>query len=114
MQPYDRPDVSDQIKTPASVQTGCLRALPSRGTPLGAICIAPATLTKAAASRNPEVTIGSDHGTAEAIEQMGASHVNCPVEEFVVDDEKGFPGGNGLGHLLDDVVDEVDEVETKE
>jgi len=55
------------------------------GKPLGAICIAPATLTKAAASRHPEVTIGNDAGTASAIEAMGGHHKNCTVDMIHVD-----------------------------
>ena len=32
-----------------------------------------------------KLTIGSDEGTAQALEQMGTEHVSCPVTEFVVD-----------------------------
>ncbi|MFH1983620.1 MAG: isoprenoid biosynthesis glyoxalase ElbB [Pseudomonadota bacterium] len=55
------------------------------GKPVGAICIAPATLTKAVAHRNPQVTIGSDAGTAAAIETMGGHHVSCTVDMIHVD-----------------------------
>ena len=34
-----------------------------------------------------DLTIGTDEETAGAIESMGASHVSCPVEAFVVDHE---------------------------
>lgn len=53
--------------------------------PIGAICIAPATLARALANLSPEVTIGSDVGTASAIESMGAKHVNCRVDQIHVD-----------------------------
>jgi enhancing lycopene biosynthesis protein 2 len=53
--------------------------------PIGAICIAPATLTKAMADQKPEVTIGNDAGTASAIEQMGGQHQNCTVDMIHVD-----------------------------
>jgi enhancing lycopene biosynthesis protein 2 len=33
------------------------------------------------------LTIGNDHGTAEAIRAMGATHVDCPVDGAVVDTE---------------------------
>ena len=33
-------------------------------------------------------TIGRDEGAASAIEAMGGSHLNCPVSEFVVDQER--------------------------
>ena len=41
------------------------------GKPVGAICIAPATLTRALGERAPQVTIGNDAGTAAAIETHG-------------------------------------------
>ena len=55
--------------------------------PLGAICIAPALLARVlgAEQLTPQLTIGTDAGTAAALEQMGAKHHNCPVREFVVD-----------------------------
>ena len=54
--------------------------------PIGAICIAPA-LIAAILGREyaPEVTIGNDAGTAEAINRTGSRHVECPVTGFVVD-----------------------------
>ncbi len=57
----------------------------SAGKPVGAICIAPATLTKALADRRPEVTIGDDKATASAIEAMGGRHKTCPVDGIHVD-----------------------------
>lgn len=57
------------------------------GKPIGAICIAPATLTKALSSRRPEVTIGMDAQTAGAIECMGGVHRNCKVDEIHVDEK---------------------------
>jgi len=53
--------------------------------PVGALCIAPATLTKAIADKQPEVTIGNDIGTADAIEKMGGKHVICAVDQIHVD-----------------------------
>ena len=55
------------------------------GKPIGAICIAPATLTRALADRHPEVTIGSDLATAAAIASMGGKHFDCAVDEIHVD-----------------------------
>ncbi|MBW1923358.1 MAG: isoprenoid biosynthesis glyoxalase ElbB [Deltaproteobacteria bacterium] len=54
--------------------------------PIGAICIAPATLTRALSDRNPEVTIGSDEATASAIETMGGKHKTCAVDMIHVDE----------------------------
>lgn len=56
--------------------------------PVGALCIAPATLTKAIADKQPEVTIGNDIGTADAIEKMGGKHVICAVDQIHVDRDK--------------------------
>jgi len=55
--------------------------------PVGAICIAPATLTRALGDRQPEVTIGNDTGTAAAIESMGGRHHNCTVDMIHVDEK---------------------------
>ena len=62
-----------------------LEQMVSAGKPIGAICIAPATLTKALGQHAPEVTIGTDTGTASAIETMGGKHVTCGVDEIHVD-----------------------------
>jgi len=53
--------------------------------PIGAICISPATVTKALAERRPEVTIGDDPGTAAAIETMGGVHRACRVDQIHID-----------------------------
>jgi len=62
-----------------------LTDLAAAGKPIGAICIAPATLTKALADRKPEVTIGTDAGTASAIEAMGGRHKSCTVDMIHLD-----------------------------
>jgi len=53
--------------------------------PIGALCIAPATVARALGRLNPEVTIGTDVGTAAAIETMGVKHMNCQVNQIHVD-----------------------------
>ncbi len=53
--------------------------------PVGAICIAPAILSRSLGDRGPKLTIGTDAETAAALEKMGAKHEACPVREFVVD-----------------------------
>jgi enhancing lycopene biosynthesis protein 2 len=62
-----------------------LEQLLAAGKPIGAICIAPATVTKALARHEPEVTIGTDRGTAAAIETMGGQHKTCAVDQIHVD-----------------------------
>ncbi len=55
--------------------------------PLAAVCIAPALVAKVLGidHLDPQVTIGTDAETADAVSSMGATHVSCPVKEFVVD-----------------------------
>jgi enhancing lycopene biosynthesis protein 2 len=62
-----------------------LEQMISAGKPIGAICIAPAVVTKALAQHGLEVTIGTDTGTAAAIEAMGGKHVTCQVDQIHVD-----------------------------
>ncbi|NUN50535.1 MAG: isoprenoid biosynthesis glyoxalase ElbB [Candidatus Brocadiae bacterium] len=63
-----------------------LRALHAAGKPIGAACIAPALLAKLFGSElHPELTIGSDAGTAAALESMGAKHVTATAGQAVVD-----------------------------
>lgn len=55
------------------------------GKPIGAICISPAVVARVLSHKHPEVTIGNDFGTAEAIEKMGAIHKACTVEQIYID-----------------------------
>lgn len=65
-----------------------VREVHTQGKPVAAVCIAPALLAKVLGDEGPRLTIGSDLDSAAAIEEMGATHVNCPVREFVVDEER--------------------------
>jgi len=62
-----------------------LNEMVSMNKPVGALCIAPATLTKALADKHPEITIGNDMGTSAALEAMGGRHIECTVEMAHVD-----------------------------
>jgi enhancing lycopene biosynthesis protein 2 len=54
--------------------------------PIGALCIAPALIAQLFGHElAPEITIGSDAGTAAALEKMGARHKKAKVNEIVVD-----------------------------
>jgi len=64
-----------------------LEEMVSADKPIGAMCIAPATLVKALSDKNPEVTIGSDQDTASAIEAMGGQHITCAVDMIHVDEK---------------------------
>ncbi|MDA1196111.1 MAG: isoprenoid biosynthesis glyoxalase ElbB [Planctomycetota bacterium] len=63
-----------------------VRAVHAAGKPIGAICIAPALIARVLGKAGtPTLTIGTDAGTAAALEACGAHHENCPVDSFVVD-----------------------------
>jgi enhancing lycopene biosynthesis protein 2 len=62
------------------------QALHQAGKPLGFMCIAPAMLPKIF-DFPLRITIGTDIDTAEVLEEMGAEHVPCPVDDIVVDED---------------------------
>lgn len=64
-----------------------IRAMHSAKKPLGAICIAPAVLARSLGDFRPRLTIGNDAATAALLEGFGARHVDCPVDDIVVDEE---------------------------
>ena len=53
------------------------------GKPIGALCISPVILAKVLG--NIELTIGQDHGTAEAVVKMGAKHIKTDHGEVTID-----------------------------
>jgi enhancing lycopene biosynthesis protein 2 len=53
--------------------------------PIGVICISPAVICLALGDKNPEVTIGNDAGTAQAIEALGGKHIECKANEAHTD-----------------------------
>jgi len=55
------------------------------GKPIGALCIAPATVGMALKEHQPELTIGSDKGTIGALNALGVKHKVCAVDEIAVD-----------------------------
>jgi enhancing lycopene biosynthesis protein 2 len=52
---------------------------------LGFMCIAPALAASALGANQVRLTIGNDADTAAILESKGATHINCPVNEVVVD-----------------------------
>jgi enhancing lycopene biosynthesis protein 2 len=56
------------------------------GKPIAAMCIAPVILARTIPGAR--LTIGNDPGTANAINAMGAVHVDCRVNQSVVDIER--------------------------
>lgn len=55
--------------------------------PIGAICIAPAMMSKILSEQNlsANLTVGNDSATSKDIEAMGSQHQNCSTKEVVVD-----------------------------
>ncbi len=54
--------------------------------PIAAICIAPAAaVALSLGNKGVSVTIGNDEATAGEIRKTGAEHINCKVDDFVVD-----------------------------
>ncbi len=87
--------------------------------PIGVACIAPAVLAAVLRDTGHKgaLTIGTDADTAKALEDMGAKHLSCPVDEMRVDEENRIVStpaymlaGNiseaaaGIDKLVDEVV----------
>lgn len=74
----------------SSVQEDVLqfaRAFAASGKPMGYVCIAPAMIPHIYGA-DAKLTIGSDADTAAAITEMGGVHVECSVQEIIVDEER--------------------------
>jgi enhancing lycopene biosynthesis protein 2 len=90
-----------------------LRDMNSAGKPIGALCIAPAVLAAVFGSDlHPRITIGSDEGTAQALEAMGARHVDTPVSDIVVDSDHKIVTNPGymLATRISEVADGAEQV----
>jgi enhancing lycopene biosynthesis protein 2 len=83
--------------------------------PVGAICIAPATLTAALSEKSPRVTIGNDKDTSAAIETMGGEHVACPVDAICVDENNRIVTTPAymLGPSISHVAEGIEKLVTK-
>ena len=64
-----------------------IREIVAAKKPLGAICIAPAVVSKVLGEDKVahQLTIGTDAGTAQALTSMGSTHVDCDVRNCVID-----------------------------
>lgn len=67
------------------VVTFC-KAFAAAQKPAGYMCIAP-SLLPFVYGNGITLTIGHDSDTAKALEQMGAKHVNCDVDDIVIDEQ---------------------------
>lgn len=63
------------------------RAFHAAAKPIGLICIAP-VMAAAICGEGTQCTIGSDAEVAAAITAMGGVHLDCPVSEARVDEER--------------------------
>ncbi len=63
------------------------RAFVDAGKPVGLVCIAPA-LAPLIFGEGVRCTIGKDADTASAITAMGGEHVDCPVNDTVIDEDR--------------------------
>jgi enhancing lycopene biosynthesis protein 2 len=85
-----------------------LREFAAARKPIGAVCIAPATLAAVFQGTDikPAVTIGTDEATASAIRAMGAEHVSCGVKDLHVDKANrivtspAYMLGRGIGEVF--------------
>lgn len=75
---FDGPDCTVNPDVERAIQ-----AMRRAGKPIGALCISPAVMAKVLGG--VELTIGSDAGTAAALERMGARHRTATHGEVVVD-----------------------------
>ena len=66
----------------------CLTFLNTLLSLIAAVCIAPALIARVLGDEGPELTIGNDADTAGALQTMGAAHIDCPVNEFVIDRDR--------------------------
>ncbi len=64
-----------------------IRDFHAHSKPIGALCIAPALVSKVLGDQKVSVTIGEDKAVSEEIEKTGAHHILCPVMDFVTDRE---------------------------
>ena len=58
--------------------------------PVGFICIAPVIAAKVLGKFHPKITIGNDESTAKVIENLGAKHIVCTVDDIVIDEENNI------------------------
>jgi enhancing lycopene biosynthesis protein 2 len=54
--------------------------------PIGLACIAPILAAKVLGKHQPQLTIGTDRGTADAIQSMGGKHINTDPTGVCIDE----------------------------
>ncbi len=86
------PDVEKAVRTTAVAEK-----------PIGALCISPVLMAKILTE--VEVTIGDDKVTADAIENLGATHIQATHGEIVVDEK--YKLVTTPCYMLDATIDQV-------
>lgn len=81
-----------------------VKATAKAGKPIGALCIAPAVITRILG--NIDVTIGEDPETAHAIEQMGGKHIRTSHGEIVID--RNYKVVTTPCYMLDATIDQIE------
>jgi len=71
--------------------------------PIGALCISPVLIAKILT--DVEVTIGGDEATADAIENLGATHINTTHGEIVTDEK--YKLVTTPCYMLDATIDQI-------
>jgi enhancing lycopene biosynthesis protein 2 len=66
--------------------TRLVKEMHQAGKPIGAMCISPVVMARIFGGEiQLDLTVGSDREVADAINRMGAKHVEAPVTEIVLD-----------------------------
>ena len=73
---------------PLSLKSELVNLAKEHNLPMGFICIAPVMIAKLFS--NPTLTIGNDKDIAQKLESMGATHVECPATEAVIDENNNI------------------------
>ncbi|MEH6551885.1 MAG: isoprenoid biosynthesis glyoxalase ElbB [Pseudomonadales bacterium] len=92
------------------------QAMHKAGKPIGLMCIAP-TMSAKIFGAGVQCTIGSDEATAAAISASGGEHVDCKVNEIVIDQQRQYvttpaymlassiaEAASGINKLVDEVL----------
>ncbi|QTA92895.1 isoprenoid biosynthesis glyoxalase ElbB [Desulfonema magnum] len=85
------------------------------GKPVGALCIAPATLGMAVKEKAPEMTIGKEEQVIGALNAIGVKHKVCAVDEIAVDEKNKIVTTPAymLGPGIKDVAKGIEKVVTQ-
>lgn len=92
-----------------------IKGFHAEGKPIGLLCIAPAIGAALFGDRGIKLTIGNDPDTAAGIRALGAEHIECPVDEIVVDERNRIVSSPAymLGPKMRDVKTGIDKLVAK-